>query len=166
MHKGPQLVRSSVLAMNVVEISEERLLDARYAGSAKDAEAYLRESMLEPGVYVVKGFGKKGSNDTQSPMPSADRPPIALSDVELDAVIAFMQAKDGNAVSVALPTEAPSLPVAAETAPAPAASAETPEAVVAKYGCAACHSMLGSESPVGPELNTVGTRLSEVTWSR
>ena len=65
------------------------------------------------GQSAATGFGKKGSNDTQSPMPAADRPPIQLSQVELDAVLAFMQSKDGNPVTVALPSEAPGV------APAP-----------------------------------------------
>ena len=149
-----------ILALNMVETAAERLKDPRYAGEAKDTEAYLRESLVAPDAYVVSGFGKKGTNDTESPMPAVDKAPIQLSPVETDAVIAFMQAKDGNEVTVALPSEAP-----APEAPAPAvaeasAPAKTVEAVVAKYGCAACHSMMGTESPVGPELNTVGARLA------
>ena len=152
-----------LLALNIVETAAERLADPRYAGTADNAEGYLRESLVAPGAYVVKGFGKKGTNDTESPMPSVDKPPIQLSPVEVDAVIAFMQAKDGNPVTVALPSEAPepaAQPVAAAPTEAPAASAETPEAIVAKYACAACHTMLGTESPLGPELNSVGARLS------
>lgn len=149
-----------LLALNVVETARERLADSRYEGTAGDAEGYLRESMVTPGAYVVKGFGKKGTNDTESPMPSADKPPIQLSTVEMDAVIAFMQAKDGNLVTVALPSEAPEPAPAAAVADAPPPSAETPEAIVAKYACAACHTMLGTESPVGPELDAVGARLS------
>lgn len=149
-----------LLAMNAVDTAIERLADLSYEGTAGDAEGYLRESMIAPGAYVVKGFGKKGTSDTESPMPSVDKPPIELSTVEMDAVIAFMQAKDGNPVTVALPSEAPE--PAPEPAPAdvPPQSAETPEAIVTKYGCAACHTMLGTESPVGPELDAVGARLS------
>ncbi|MBE9563424.1 MAG: cytochrome C, partial [Proteobacteria bacterium] len=94
-----------ILALNMVETSVERMADSRYQGSSTDVEAYLRESMLQPGIYVVQGFGKKGSNDTESPMPTVDEAPIQLSELEINAVIAFMQAKDGNSVTVALPTE-------------------------------------------------------------
>ncbi len=142
--------------LNAVEIANEHLSNSRYKGSAKDAEAYLRESMLDPGIYVVKGFGKKGSNDTESPMPAVDKPPTLLSVTEIDAIIAYMQAKDGNQVTVALPTAAPEQ----EEAPAAPTLAQSPEEALIKFGCTACHAVLESQSPVGPELNKVGSRLS------
>jgi len=147
-----------LLKLDAVATANERLTDARYEGAAKDAQEYFRESMLDPNAYVVTGFGKKGSNDTESPMPIVDKPPILLDTVEIDAIIAFLQAKDGNDVTIALPTEAPTtapLPVA--TAPAPAQSAEE---AIAKYGCQACHNLLGTESPVGPSLTDIGQRLT------
>lgn len=146
-----------ILAIDMGGTARERLADERYQGKAGDVEAYLRESMVDPGAYVVRGFGKKGTNDTVSPMPAVDKPPIQLSDIELDAVIAYMQAKDGNAVTVSLPTEsAAPEPVPGEPAAAPATTAQE---AIGKYGCAACHTMLGTESPVGPELGSVGARL-------
>jgi mono/diheme cytochrome c family protein len=151
-----------ILQLNMAETSQQRLEDERYQGGAKTVAEYLRESMLEPGLFVVKGFGKKGSNDTESPMPVVNKAPILLSDIEIDAVIAFMQAKDGNEVTVALPTDMPQsttqqqAPAAVAAAPAPADNAE---AALAKYTCTACHSVAGSQSPVGPDLNQVGDRL-------
>ncbi len=150
-----------LLAMNVVKASEERLADSRYQGSAGDVEGYLRESLVDPGIYVVAGFGKKGTDDTESPMPAVDKKPIELSTVQIDAVIAFLQAKDGNDVTVALPTEAPEETTAAtEPAAAPPAPAATGEEAIARYGCSACHSVFDTESPVGPDLRDVGSRLS------
>lgn len=146
-----------LLVLNVVETAKKRMADSRYKGSAKDAEAYMRESMLEPGIYVVKGFGKKGSNDTESPMPAIDKPPTLLSATETDAIIAFLQSKDGNSVTVALPTAAP---VQEKAAPAAPALAQSPEEALNKFGCTACHAILESLSPVGPDLNAVGSRLS------
>jgi len=151
--RGPDL-----LAFDAVKMALARLEDPVYQGSASDAEGYLRESMRDPGAYVVKGFGTKGSNDTESPMPVVPKPPISLSDVEMDAVIAFLQAKDGNQVTVAIPAEAPAAESSAEPA-TQAPRAQSPEEAVASYACAACHSILGSESPVGPNLNSVGARL-------
>ena len=151
-----------ILVMNMVETAKERLGDNRYKGEAKDAETYLRESMLNPGIYVVKGYGKKGSNDTQSPMPIVDKAPIQLSDIEIDAVIAYMQAKDGNLVTVALPTaEAAKPPAKAEKTVQQATPtiAQNAEQAITQYGCTACHSLLEIESPVGPDLRDVGTRL-------
>lgn len=149
--------------MNMVETAKKRLADSRrYQGEAKDAESYLRESMLQPSLYVVKGYGKKGTNDTQSPMPNVNKAPIQLSEIEIDAVIAYMQAKGGNPVTVALPTaKAAPPPPKAQTAQAAApAIAQNAEAAMTQFGCAACHSILESESSIGPDLRTVGKRLS------
>ena len=143
----------------MVEMATERLADGRYKGAAGDPGAYIRESLLDPSEYVVAGWGQKGSNDSVSPMPAIDKAPIQLSAVEIDAVIAYLQAKDGNEVTVTLPTEAPT-PAPQEASAAPA-SAKTPEEAIAKYGCQACHSMLGTESLVGPPLTDAGARLSK-----
>lgn len=150
-----------LLTYNVVSVSLERMADEGYQGQAGDAETYLRESMVEPSAYVVEGFGKKVTNDTESPMPAVDQPPIQLSAVEMDAIIAFMQQKDGNPVTVALPSgdDAPAVE-SGEGAATPPALAQNAEEALAKFGCAACHSVLQSESPVGPSLRDVGKRLS------
>ncbi len=151
-----------LLALNVVDTSLDRIGDPLYQGEAVDAADYLRESMLDPNIFVVSGYGKKGSNDTESPMPVADRPPSQLSNVEIDAIIAFLQAKDGNPVTVALPAQTPASLVAADeiTEPAKSMLAQTAEEVIAKYACAACHAVLESESAIGPSLNDVGKRLT------
>lgn len=153
-----------ILALNMVATSSERLEDERYAGIAKTVEDYLRESMVDPGMYVVKGFGKKGSNDTESPMPTVDKAPILLSDIEMDAVIAFMQAKDGNDVTVALPEGLPEASKASKEGSekaSPAVAAKTAKEALAKFSCTACHTVAGSVSPVGPDLSDVGTRLDK-----
>lgn len=153
-----------ILNLNMSVTANERLQDSRYQGKAKNVEEYLRESMLEPGIYVVEGYGKKGSNDTVSPMPVASKAPALLTDVEIDALIAYLQAKDGYEITVSLPaaeTPAPEQELAAETAAANvAAPATNIEAAVTKHSCTACHSLMESESSVGPELNTAGSRLS------
>ncbi len=148
-----------MLTYDVQSTSLERIADSRYQGQAGDAESYLRESMLEPSAYVVEGFGKKGSNDTESPMPAVNQPPIQLSDIETDAIIAFLQQKDGNPVTVALPSADAAPAVEAENTAAAPALAQNAEEAIAKFGCAACHAILGSESPVGPSLKDVGQRL-------
>lgn len=152
-----------LLAENVVASARERLADARYQGTASDAEGYLRESLLAPSAYVVAGFGKKGSDDAVSPMPAIDQPPIQLSELEIGAVIAFLEAKDGNDVTVSLPqgeaaTAATAAAAAPPTAEAPVAAATTAEAVIQKYGCTACHTLLDSSAALGPDLSTIGAR--------
>jgi mono/diheme cytochrome c family protein len=150
-----------LLAFNVGKSSLQRMADSRYQGNAKDVGGYLRESMLDPNIYVVKGFGKKGSNDTESPMPAIDKPPAQLSEIEIDAIIAYLQDKDGNTVTVALP-EKTSVSVVAteETAASKTALVQTPEEAIAKFGCATCHAVLETTSPVGPNLNDIGDRLT------
>lgn len=146
-----------ILAIDMMSVANEHLKDTRYKGSATDAESYLHESLVNPGIYVVKDYGKKGSNDTISPMPAVDKPPIELSEIEINAIIAFMQAKDGHDVTVPLPTEAP----AAEPAsPEQAGPAGTIEEVVAKYSCQACHVILGSGGDLGPDLGQMAGRFS------
>jgi mono/diheme cytochrome c family protein len=151
-----------LLVLNVEKASLERLADSRYQGNAKDVEGYLRESMVDPGRYVAAGFGKKGSNDTESPMPAIDQPPVQLSAVEIDAIVAFLQNKDGNTVTVALPTDAPeSTTIAQETSGLITTGlAQSPEEAIEKFGCAFCHSIMDSVSAVGPDLNAIGDRLS------
>ncbi len=148
-----------LLAYDVTKVAQERVSDPRYQGKAKNGEGYLRESMLQPSAYVVKGFGKKGTNDTESPMPAVDQAPIQLSEVEIGAVIAYLQAKDGNPVTVALPTAAPAAQKEDDAAQAKPAQPKSAEEVIAKYGCAACHSVLKSQTAIGPSLNDVGKRL-------
>ena len=151
-----------LLALNVVSASLKRIGDPLYQGDATDAAGYLRESMLDPNVFVVSGFGKKGSNDTESPMPAIDKPPIQLSDVGISAIIAFLQAKDGNPVTVALPAQTPTSLVAVDekTEPAKPMIARNAEEAIAKYACAACHAVLDTEAAIGPSLTDVGRRLT------
>ncbi len=151
-----------LLALNVVDTSLDRIGDPLYQGEAVDAADYLRESMLDPNIYVVKGFGKKGSDDTESPMPAIDKPPIQLSAVEISAIIAYLQAKDGNPVTIALPAQTPASLVAADeiTEPAKPILAQNAEEAIAKYACVACHAVLDTEAAIGPSLNDVGKRLT------
>ncbi len=165
-HKPPPLGRApDIQGENMVGLAEQRLADERYQGAAQTAAEYIAESMLDPSIYVVKDWGVAGSGDSVSPMPKVDAAPIELSSIEVDAIIAYLQHKDGNDITVELPDEAPVAVAGTETAengttgvPAPA---ETAEAAIKKYGCQACHTLLGANSPVGPSLETVGARLDE-----
>jgi len=145
-----------ILALNMVEVAIQHLKDERYKGNATDAKSYIHESLVDPGIYVVKDFGKKGSNDTISPMPAVNKAPIELSEIEINAVIAYLQAKDGYDVTVPLPTEAPATEMPLEKPIA----AGTIEEVIRKYNCQACHNILGSGGDLGPNLEQVGMHLS------
>ena len=112
--------------------------------------------MVAPSKFVVRRYGKEGD---PSPMPVIDKAPIGLSKIEMGAIIAFLQAKDGGKVTIALPTDAPTVvdTIAKAEPPKPAASAEE---ALSKYGCTACHAILQSPSTIGPELKTIGSRSS------
>lgn len=147
--------------MDMEATAMERLKDAQYKGEAKDSESYFRESMVDPSKYIVAGYGKQGETST---MPIIDKAPIELTEVEMGAVVAYLQAKDGGQPTIELPTDVPVLegkseekPIASAQPPKPA---ETAEEVLTKNGCTACHAVLDSPSTIGPELKAVGSRLS------
>lgn len=137
----------------VASIAAERIKDPRYKGKATSPEEYIRESMVDVSAFVVAGFGVTGTNDTKSPMPDVSKGAIGLSDAEIAAVIAYLQKKAGVEVTVKIPTEAPP---AEEKGAAPAAPAKTPEEVIAKYGCGACHKIGKEEGALGPDLTRIG----------
>ncbi|MDX2507718.1 MAG: cytochrome C [Gammaproteobacteria bacterium] len=144
--------------MDMEATAVERLNDPDYKGVAKDSETYFRESMVDPSAYIVSGYGKPGEPST---MPAIDKAPIALSEIEMGAIIAYLQAKDGGQPSVELPTDAPAVePKPAVVAVAPAKAAGSAEDVLAKYACTACHAVLDSPSTIGPELKLLGARSS------
>ena len=135
-------------------VSVERLKDPRYKGAAKTVEEYLYESLTKPSAFVVAGFGKSGSNDTESPMQDVTGSGIGLNEAELAAVIAYLQDSGGTEVTVTIPpTRAPDAEVpAAEEA----ASLKTAEEVIAKYACGNCHTIADQTSEIGPNLSKIG----------
>ncbi len=144
----------------ITSIAEERLADSRYKGQATDAESYIYESMVEPSAFVVVGFGKSGSNDTESPMPAVSGGGMAFSEAEMLAIIAYLQDLEGVEVTVEIPTEVDTAPEEPASAEAPAAEAPpraaTPEAAMTQYGCGGCHEVAGQAGALGPKLNTIG----------
>jgi len=151
-----------LLVMDLAATFDERLEDAKYDGEAKGeegaeaVEAYLRESFVDPSAYVVAGFGKKGTNDTVSPMPAVDAAPIQLSEPEINALIAFLQDRAGSEPTVPLPSADEAEEDEDEEEDGPA---ETAEAAIEKFGCAACHDLAESGADVGPKLGGIGARM-------
>lgn len=143
---------------NMHSISADRMKDPKYKGAAKTAEEYLRESLVKTSAYVVAGFGVKGSNDTQSPMPDVSTGAIGLNPAEIDAVIAYMMTKDGGKTTLTVPT---AVPAAGEEKKEAAAPAKTGEEVAKKYGCGACHKIAGEAGAVGPDLSKIGSKGKE-----
>lgn len=66
------------------------------AGTAEVGQDYIAESHACPNCYVVAGFGVKGTNDKESPMPKIHKPPISLSIGEMAAVDTWMYVREGK----------------------------------------------------------------------
>lgn len=145
-----------ILTLNMEKTAIKHISAADYQGEAKDSEHYFHESMVDPSKYVVPGYGKVGE---PSPMPAINKAPISLNEVEMGAIIAFLQAKDGGEPTIALPTDAPVV-AAANSAAEPPKLATSAEEVLTKNGCTACHAVLDSPAAIGPELHTIGSRAS------
>jgi cytochrome c551/c552 len=157
--RAPEPSGMAIRAVERVNDPDYKAADVKGSGGkATTVEAYLRESMLCPACFVVGGFGVKGTNDMESPMPAINKPPTAFSDFEINAVIAFIQSADGVDVTVTPPTgeeaeapkgEAPNGPVIANT----------PKELVDRLGCGMCHP-IGSITPpvaIGPDLKEIGS---------
>lgn len=142
------------------------------SGTAENAQEYIAESHACPSCYVVAGYGVKGTNDKESPMPSIHKPPISLSLPELAAVDTWLYLREGR--------DAPSFeemiksyekfipeadrPKQQEEA-AGAATAlmadgtETVDVIFQKATCVACHTIPGIPGAKG----TIGPALEEGT---
>ncbi|MBI5197325.1 MAG: nitric oxide reductase [Nitrospirae bacterium] len=142
------------------------------SGRAASAAEYIAESHSCPHCYVVPGFGAKGTNDRESPMPAIHKPPVSLSIEELIAVDTWFFVREGmDPPSVAdlraayekfIP-ESDRVAAAPAGGAAPAAAAgppmalgtDTPEQIIMKMGCVACHKIptTGAKfGAVGPVL--------------
>ncbi len=174
-----------LLQVSEEERSHERVKEPRYeefkklhangeknSGHIPHAETggqYLIESEYCPNCFVVEGFGLKGTNDTESPMPIIDKPPILLVDTEIVSVVSFLQMRDdaskwtakdsweeyfGKDLASAAGDEEP---VEEKPAGPPVAlGSETAEEIVTKMTCYACHKIPGisvaKTGAIGPLL--------------
>ncbi len=145
-----------------VRSAADRLKDPRYKGKAKDIAGYIDESMRTPSAYVVSGFGVTGTNDTVSPMPDVTTGAIGLKEVEVKAVIAYLEQLGGAEITVEIPKEQP----AAEEKKETAAPAKTGPEVSKKYGCGGCHKIAGEQGAIGPDLTKIGAKKNAAYLTR
>lgn len=157
-----------LLEMDLALAFNERMSDPRNEGiaaggeGAAEVEAYLRESLIDPSAYVVAGFGKKGSDDTISPMPIVSAAPIELNGVEINALIAFLQDGAGFAPTVPLPSADEEPVIEEEEEEEEVAEPESdPLVILDNVYCAGCHDLEDSEADVGPPLDDIGTRMTK-----
>ena len=129
------------------------------SGRATTAQEYIAESHACPSCYVVVGFGEQGTNDRSSPMPVIHKGAISLTIDELIAVDTWLYFREGEEPPSASeirfayekfipeserkegPAEGGGKPAAA--GPPIAMYDDTPEEMVKKMGCAACHQIPG-----------------------
>ena len=138
-------------------VGPERLADPRYKGEAKDIESYLYESMVKPSAFVPVGFGKAGTNDTESPMPNVTGGGIGFSEAEILAVIAYLQNIGGAEVTVSIPTDvATDSNKDKEEAATPRPPLTSPQEIFAHFTCNACHKLAGEGGELGPDLSHIG----------
>jgi len=118
------------------------------------AKAYLIESLLDPGAYLVEGY--------PNIMPKVDRPPIGLNRSELWALAAFLESQGGT-VDVKLEDFPKGAGAVAGGGGGPAAQLTLPgnpqagQAIfMGKGACIGCHKAgsIGA-SPVGPDLSQI-----------
>jgi hypothetical protein len=62
-------------------LAEQRIRDAGYTGTATTAEAYIRESILDPTIYLVPGY-----EHTRYHMPAY----TTLPQADLDALVQML----------------------------------------------------------------------------
>ena len=139
--------------------AQARLDDPRYEGEATNIEEYLIESLVSPSAFVVAGFGKKGTNDTQSPMPEASSGSISFSQAELTAVIAYLQDNAGLEVTVKIPTELQSTIEDEDDEDIEPREAFTAiQDILENFDCEACHTITEEAGDAGPKLSAIGAK--------
>src|SRR5262247_864140 len=137
--------------------AETRIHEEAYKGKATNGAEYIVESMHEPTTYVVEGY--------QPSMPPVGR---QLSDLELVAVVSFLQSQGGE-VTVNGQSHFPKWrgegggAATAAAAPAAGTAAAAPsgasgQELVQQWGCIACHKLDGPEKLLGPSLWDIGAR--------
>lgn len=111
-----------------------------------DAKAYLIESLYDPGKFLVPGYGKI--------MPEVWKKPIELTELEIAAVIAFLQSQGGEIDPEPFdePIDRRNIETTAEALP-PLLTGD-PDAgrkVFIDQACVSCHVVKGVENPKAGE---------------
>lgn len=141
-------------------------------GTATNRQEYIAESHACPNCFVVAGFGVKGTNDKESPMPKIHKPPISLSLPELAAVDTWLYVREGQeppTYEEIIKSYEKFIPEADrpkqqdDKAAGPtqllADGTETVDQIFAKAQCVACHTIPGIPGATG----TIGPKLEEGT---
>ncbi len=152
-----------LLCHKIAEVGNTRGPDLRGVGAraasrrpGMSAEAYLVESLTNPGAYVVEEFAAAGG---ETIMPVATQPPADLSPTELKALVAYLQSLGGE-ITVEITEQDVAAAAAKKQQPKAAADTRPGADLLTKHGCIACHDIRGTMRLVGPPLTNVRERLS------
>lgn len=113
-----------------------------------DAKTYLIESLYEPANYLVPGYGKI--------MPEVWKAPIALSQLEIEAVLAYLQSQGGEIDPTPYDepiNRADAGTVAAALPPLLTGDPGLGKKVFVSAACISCHAVTGIESPAANDEN-------------
>ena len=122
----------------------------------KDCKAYLRESLTQPGAFVVAGY--------EPIMPDMSR---TLTPQQIWALIAYLESLGGT-----VDVTAADIPAAATAAAGGGGSGGSggaggfaggstdPMTLFRAGGCVGCHRIGAEGAPLGPDLSRVGAQLS------
>lgn len=141
--------------------AQENMADSRYKGAASSVEEYLYESLVDPSAYVVAGFGKMGTQDSESPMTDVRTGSITLSEAEILVVVAYLQDLSGLDVTVEIPVgteesgQPTETPVQAVTT-ATRAKYDSAEEILSQLACGVCHIVGEYQGLIGPDLSHIG----------
>lgn len=116
--------------------------------SARD---YLIESLYMPSAYLVPGYGNI--------MPEVWKPPISLSSLEIEAVIAFLQSLGGKPDLTPIKPPIDISTIAKAPQRQPKGNPEHGKYLFYEYlQCNKCHKVgeQGGEQGVGPDLSEIG----------
>lgn len=142
---------------------------------ARTAGEYVIESIYCPSCYVVEGLGVQDSNDMVSMMPIIHRPDLNLSDYEMAAIVAYLQAADAQGdlskvtakedwenyfgKKLTVPSDLDQRPLAITTPQDLSKiglSKETPDEIIEKLACYVCHKIptvrIAQVGTIGPLL--------------
>ena len=114
-----------------------------------DAKTYLIESLYEPAKHLIPGYGKI--------MPEVWKAPIALSKLEIEAVIAYLQSQGGEIDPTPFDEPIDRADTAVAAAALPPLLTGDPELgkkVFVSAACISCHAVTGIESPAAGETTT------------
>ena len=114
-----------------------------------DARTYLIESLYFPANHLVPGYGKI--------MPEIWKAPIALSHVEIQAIIAYLESQGGEIDPTPFeePIDRKDAAVVAEALPPLlTGDPELGKKVFVSAACNACHVVQGVESPAAGETSS------------